>query len=147
MIVDCLTDNNNRTYAEVRNCFIKTGAKIGSSGTVAHMFKHQAVFSFKGEDEEAVLEALMMADVEVDDIECEDGVITIFCPNTEYNNTKTALSETYPELELDLDEITFVPQTDTDITEEHLEKFQKFMDMLEDCDDVQNVYHNAVLPE
>ena len=147
VIVDCLTDNNKRTWTDVRNCFMKTGAKIGSQGAVAHMFEHQAVFVFNGEDDEAVLEDLMMADVDVDDVEAEEGKITVFCPHTEFNKAKTTIHELYPELELDVEEITFVPQTDTDIEPEHVDKFQKFMDMLEDCDDVQNVYHNAVLPE
>ena len=128
VIVDCLTDNNKRTWTDVRNCFMKTGAKIGSTGTVAHMFEHQAVFVFKGTDDEAILEDLMMADVDVTD-------------------AKTALHDSYPDLEIDVEEVTFVPQTDTDITPEHVEKFEKFIDMLEDCDDVQNIYHNAVLPE
>ena len=147
VIVDCLTDNNKRTWTEVRNCFTKTDSKIGSPGTVAHMFEHQAVFVFSGEDDEAVLEELMMADVDVTDVEAEDGKITVYCPQTEFNNAKKAIHDTYPDLELDVEEITFVPQNDTDIAEEHVETFQKFMDMLEDCDDVQNIYHNGVLPE
>ncbi|WP_372880638.1 YebC/PmpR family DNA-binding transcriptional regulator [Psychromonas sp.] len=147
VIVDCLTDNNKRTWTDVRNCFMKTGAKIGSTGTVAHMFEHQAVFVFKGEDDEAVLEDLIMADVDVIDVESENGKITVFCPHTEFYKAKTVLNETYPDLELDVEEITFVPQTDTEIEPEFVEKFEKFMQMLEDCDDVQEVYHNAVLPE
>ncbi|HIP76212.1 MAG TPA: YebC/PmpR family DNA-binding transcriptional regulator, partial [Psychromonas hadalis] len=91
VIVDCLTDNNKRTWTDVRNCFTKTGAKIGSTGTVAHMFEHQAVFVFKGEDDEAVLEALMMEDIDVTDVESEDGNITVFCPHTEFYKAKTAL--------------------------------------------------------
>lgn len=67
VIVDCLTDNPNRTIGEVRNCFTKTKAKIGTPGTVAHMFDHCAIFSFAGDDEDAVLEALMEADVDVTD--------------------------------------------------------------------------------
>ncbi|MGB2078240.1 MAG: YebC/PmpR family DNA-binding transcriptional regulator [Vibrio sp.] len=145
VIVDCLTDNGNRTFQDVRQCFVKTGAKIGSPGTVAHMFDHQAVFQFKGEDEEAILEALMMQDVDVTDIELEDGVITVFAPHTEFFKAKTALNAEYPELTLDVEEITFVPQTHTPVTGEDAEKFQKFLDMLDDCDDVQQVYHNAEL--
>ena len=56
VIIDCLTDNGNRTIKDVRQCFTKTHSKIGSSGTVSHMFDHQAVFAFKGEDDESVLE-------------------------------------------------------------------------------------------
>lgn len=144
VIIDCLTDNNKRTWTDVRNCFTKTES---SPGTVAHMFEHQAVFVFKGENDEAVLEDLMMADVDVSDVEAEDGNITVFCPHTEFFKAKTALHECYPDLEIDIEEISFVPQTDADIAEEHVERFNKFIEMLEDCDDVQNIYHNAVLPE
>ncbi|MCG6364023.1 YebC/PmpR family DNA-binding transcriptional regulator, partial [Vibrio fluvialis] len=124
-------------------CFVKTGAKIGTPGVVAHMFDHQAVFQFQGDDEEAILEALMMADAEVTDIEHEDGVITVFAPNTEFFKVKTALNEAFPDLTLDVEEITFVPQNRTVVSGEDAEKFQKFLDMLDDCDDVQQVYHNA----
>lgn len=147
VLVDCLTDNGNRTWTDVRNAFNKTGAKIGTTGTVAHMFEHQAVFVFAGEDDEAVLEELMMADVEVVDVVAEDGKISVFCPHTEFNNAKIALMASYPNIELEVEEITYVPQADTEITEEHVDKFNKFLDMLEDSDDVQNIYHNAILPE
>ncbi|MBM7034930.1 YebC/PmpR family DNA-binding transcriptional regulator [Vibrio ulleungensis] len=145
VIVDCLTDNGNRTFQDVRQCFVKTGAKIGSPGTVAHMFDHQAVFQFKGDDEEVVLEALMMDDVDVTDIELDDGVITVFAPHTEFFKTKTALGANFADVTMDVEEITFVPQTHTPVTGEDAEKFQKFLDMLDDCDDVQQVYHNAEL--
>lgn len=143
VIVDCLTDNNNRTITDVRNCFTKTGAKIGAPGAVAHMFDHQAILAFKGDDEDAMLELLMEADVDVADIECEDGVITVFVPHTEYFKAKTAISEAQPDIEFDVDEITFLPQTHTDITGDDVEVFDKFIDMLNDCDDVQDIYHNA----
>jgi YebC/PmpR family DNA-binding regulatory protein len=145
VIVDCLTDNNNRTITDVRNCFTKTNAKIGVTGTVSHMFDHQAVFSFPGDDEDAVLEVLMEADVDVTEVECEDGVVTVFAPHTEYFKTRTALTDDNPELEFDADEITFVPQTETAVSGDDVAIFDKFMDMLEDCDDVQDVYHNAVV--
>jgi YebC/PmpR family DNA-binding regulatory protein len=145
VIVDCLTDNPNRTITDVRNCFTKTNAKIGVAGTVGHMFDHQAVLAFNGDDEDAVLELLMEADIDVTDVESEDGVITVFAPHTEYFKTRTALTENNPELEFEVDEITFVPQTETIVCGDDVEVFDKFMDMLEDCDDVQDVYHNAVV--
>lgn len=143
VIVDCLTDNPNRTYGDVRTCFNKAKAKIGSQGTVMHMFDHSAIFVFAGEDEEAILEALMMADVDVTDIECEDGKITVFAPHTDYGKAKTALSETLGDVELEVDEIQFVPQTQTEISGDDVEMFEKLVSALEELDDVQNVYHNA----
>ncbi|WP_163938058.1 YebC/PmpR family DNA-binding transcriptional regulator [Paraferrimonas sp. SM1919] len=147
VIVDCLTDNNSRTYMTVRQAFVKTDSKIGSPGTVAHMFEHQAIFRFDGDDEDAVLEILMEADVDVSDVEVEDGKVTVFAPHTEFFNVKTALSEAISDIKFDLEEISFVPQSEAELTSDDMPAFQKFMDMLDDNDDVQNVYHNAVLPE
>lgn len=144
VIIDCLTDNMNRTIKDVRQCFTKTNSKIGAPGSAMHMFEHQAIFSFAHEDEEAVLEILMEADVDVSDIENEDGTITIFTPHTEFYKTKTALTDAIEGLEFAVEEISFVPQTSTTITnEDDIAAFDKFMAMLDDCDDVQDVYHNA----
>jgi YebC/PmpR family DNA-binding regulatory protein len=147
VIVDCLTDNNNRTYTDVRQCFVKNDAKIGAPGAVAHMFDHLAVFVFAGDDDEAVLDALVNADVDVTDIESEDGMITVFAPHTEYNRARNALTEALPEVEFELEEISFVPQTYTPVRGEDAEVFEKFLAMLNDCDDVQDVYHNAELAD
>ncbi len=143
VIVDCLTDNNNRTYTDVRQCFVKNDAKIGAPGAVSHMFDHQAVFVFKHNDEEAVLDALMSADVDVSDIESDEGLVTVLAPHTEFNKTRTALVELMPDVEFEMDEITFNPQTYTQISGEDVETFDNFIAALNDCDDVQNIYHNA----
>lgn len=144
VIVDCLTDNGTRTFNDVRLCFNKCNAKIGTQGTVAHMFDHLSVFAFKGEDEDAVLEAMLEADVDVTDVELEEGMITVFAPHTEYNKTRVALTALLGEdIEFETDMITFLPQSTTKISGEDAELFEKFMDMLNDNDDVQNVYHNA----
>lgn len=146
VIVDCLTDNGNRTYMEVGVCFKKTDSKIGSPGAVAHMFDHLAVFGFAGDDEDAILEALMMADADVNDIECEDGKVSVFAPANEFFKVKTALMEAFEGIEFEVEEISFVPQTYTPIEGDDVATFEKFLTMLEDCDDVQHVYHNAELP-
>ena len=143
VIVDCLTDNANRTISDVRTCFTKTGCKLGTPGTVAHMFDHCAIFVFNGEDEEAVLEALMMADVDVTDIESENGKITVFAPNEEFNNTRTALIDAFGEIDFDVEEIQFLPQNTAPISGEDVETFDKLLEMLNDLDDVQNVFHSA----
>ena len=127
VIVDCLTDNNNRTFTDVRQCFVKNHAKIGTPGTVSHMFDHQAIFVFKHDDEEAILDALMEKDVDVTDIENEDGLITILAPNTEFNNVRTALNAAFPEVEFEMDEITYIPQTSTRVSGEDVEFFDNFI--------------------
>lgn len=152
VIVDCLTDNPNRTFGDVRQCFTKTKCKIGTQGSVSHMFDHSAIFVFKHDDEEAVLETLMEADVDVTDIENEDGKITVFAPNTDYFKAKQALNEAFgvdvagrtdKEVDFDVDEIQFIPQTGNPISGDDVELFETFLAMLNDLDDVQNVYHNA----
>ena len=145
VIVDCLTDNPNRTFGDVRNCFTKTKSKIGTPGSVSHMFDHAAILVFSGQDEEAVLEALLMADVDVTDIENEEGKITVFTPNTEYAKAKQALTDAFGEIDFEVDEIQFLPRTSTPISGEDVEMFDKFMDMLNELEDVQNVYHDAEL--
>ncbi|MCH2202253.1 MAG: YebC/PmpR family DNA-binding transcriptional regulator [Fuerstiella sp.] len=147
VIVDCLTDNNNRTITEVRNCFNRTGSKLGPTGSVAHMFDHMAVLAFKGGNEDEVLEAMLDADINIDDIECRDDQLTLFAPAEEFYKAKTALLEAFPGIELEIQEITFLPQATTNISEADQPSFEKFLDLLNDCEDVQDVYHNAILAD
>lgn len=146
VIVDCLTDNNQRTITDVRNCFTKTGSKLGASGSVAHWFDQVAILSFKGDNEEQVLESLLDADVNIDEIECKENNLTIFAPPSEFYKAKTALLQAFPETELEVQEITFLPQTTKSLSPEDLAMFQKFIGMLNDCDDVQDVFHDVDLP-
>lgn len=146
VIVECLTDNNNRTFGDVRQCFTKVDAKLGNQGAVIHMFDHQGVLSFKHSNEDAVLEILMEADVDVADIENEDGMITVYVPPTEFFKAKSALSDALPDLVCDMEEITFLPQNRVSLAGEDAVLFEKFQDLLNDLDDVQEIYHNADLP-
>jgi len=143
VIIDCLTDNVNRTIGDVRTCFNKVKCKIGSSGTVSHMFDHSCILVFKGDDEDAALEALMEADVDVTDIESEDGIITVFAPHTEYSKTKQALIASIDEIDFEVDEIQFIAKAATSISGDDIELLEKFLDLLNDVDDVQNIYHDA----
>ncbi|KZX66198.1 MULTISPECIES: YebC/PmpR family DNA-binding transcriptional regulator [unclassified Alcanivorax] len=146
-IIECLTDNPNRTFGDVRVAFTKTKCKIGTQGTVAHMFDHAAIFVFRHDDEEAVLEALMEADVDVTDLENEDGMLTVFTPNTEYAKARQALTAAFEGIDFEVDEIQFIPQSYTTVSGDDRELFDKFLAMLNDLDDVQNVYHNVDLAE
>lgn len=143
VIVDCLTDNPNRTFGDVRLCFTKTKCKIGTQGVVSHMFDHAAILVFKHDDEEAVLEALLMADVDVTDIESDEGKVTVFAPHSDYFKAKQALIDALGEIDFEVDEIQFVPKSTTAISGDDVVMFEKFIDMLNDLDDVQNIYHDA----
>lgn len=144
-IIDCLTDNPNRTFGDVRQAFTKTKCKIGTQGSVGHMFDHLAIFVFKYDDEEAVLDALMEADVDVSDIENEDGKLSVFAPNTDYNKAKQALLDLCGEIDFEVDEIQFVAQNYTQVSGDDVALFERFLDMLNELDDVQHVYHNVEL--
>jgi YebC/PmpR family DNA-binding regulatory protein len=146
VIVDCLTDNNQRTISEIRSCFTKTGSKLAATGSVALSFDRLAILSFKGENEEQVLEAMLDADVNIDEVESKAGNVTIFAPPGEFFKVKTALLQAFPEVELEIQEITFLPQASKTISPEELPLFEKFIIMLNECDDVQDIYHNIDLP-
>ena len=144
-IIDCLTDNPNRTFGDVRQAFTKTDCKIGTQGSVSHMFDHLAIFVFKHDDEDAVLEALMDADVDVSDIENEDGKLSVFAPNTEYFKVKQTLLDSFGEIDFEVDEIQFIAHNFTTVSGDDVASFEKFLAMLDELDDVQQVYHNVEL--
>jgi YebC/PmpR family DNA-binding regulatory protein len=146
LIVDCLTDNNTRTISEIRSCFTKTGSKLASNGSVVMLFEHVAIISFKGDSEEKVLEAMFAADVAVEEVESKDGSITIFAPPSEFYKAKKAVHEAFPDAEMEVQEITFLPQERKTLAPDELATFERLLGMLHDCDDVQEIYHNVALP-
>ncbi len=144
IIVECLTDNVNRTIAEVRNCFTKTDGKLGVSGSVLHQFNHQAVFSIPGLTEDEVLEILVLNDVDVTDIEAEENGVTILGDAKDFNLIRSAFLENNPETDFETDEIMWLPIMETELTsDEDNQAFTKLMDMLNELDDVQDIYHNV----
>jgi len=143
LIVDCLTDNPNRTIGDVRACFTKTKCKLGAPGSVGHLFDHCAILVFPGDDEEAVLEALVAADVDVTDIENENGLISVFTPVTEYYKARQALLDAFEGIVFEVDEMQFLPQTTTALEGDDQMQFERLLEMLNYLDDVQNVYTNV----
>ncbi|MEK9767232.1 MAG: YebC/PmpR family DNA-binding transcriptional regulator [Thalassolituus sp.] len=144
VLISALTDNSNRTFGEIRGVFSKCKAKLGSQGSVSHMFDHRAMFVFAGDDEEQALEALMMADVDVSDIDCEDGMITVLVPPTDFFKTKTALQEMNPEIDFEVEEITYLPTMEHPLSGDDAAQFERFAAFMNDLDDVQEIYHNGV---
>jgi YebC/PmpR family DNA-binding regulatory protein len=143
-IVECLTDNVNRTIAEVRNCFTKTDGKLGVSGSVLHQFNHQAVFIMPGLDEDQILETLVMYDLDVQEIESDQESVTLYGLASDYSKIKTALSEAHPNIEPTTDEIMWLPITETELTsQDEIDRLNKLLNMLNEIDDVQDVYHNV----
>ena len=143
VLISALTDNGNRTFGEIRGVFSKCKAKLGSQGSVAHMFDHRAMFVFKGDDDEVVLEALLNADVDVSDVEAEDGMVTVLVPPTEFFKTKTTLTEMDENIDFEMEEITYLPQTSHPLSGEDAEQFQRFVNLMNELEDVQEIYHNG----
>lgn len=141
VIVETMTDNVNRTVAEVRHAFSKNGGNLGTNGSVAYMFnKRGEIFFPAGCDEDKIMEVALEAGA--DDVESdEDGVTVVTTPEA-FGAVLDGLSAAG--LEPESAEVTMSPSTKADITDvEQAEKIMKMIDMLEDLDDAQNVYHNA----
>ena len=146
VMVECMTDNRNRTAAAVRHAFSKCGGNLGTDGSVAYLFERKGQITFApGTDEDALMEAAMEADA--DDVEMgEDGsamVSTSFADFLAVNEALTAAGFKGEEAEVAMIPSTMAPITDLDTAK----KVLKLIDMLEDLDDVQNVYHNAEIPD
>ena len=143
IIVDTMTDNRVRTVAEVRHAFSKYGGNMGTEGSVAFQFKHcgQIIFA-PGADENKLIEVALEAGVE-DVITDEDGAIEVLTAYADFEKIKLALESAG--FLSDLAEVTMRADNTIDLTGEDAEKMQKLLDVLEDLDDVQEVFHNAGL--
>ena len=143
IIINCLTDNANRTIANLRACFNKAHAKLGVGGSVSLGYEHLGVIVIQYEDEEAMLDALMMADIDVRDIEVEDGYMTVTVDPTQLDDAKTAVESLIDGVKFEVLEDKMVPNETVTLSGEDLTLFKRLVTLLEDVDDVQNVYHNV----
>ncbi len=146
VIVECLTDNDNRTYTEVRTAFNKTGGTIGTS--VSYMFNRKAQFVYDGLSEDDTMMALMEAGCDFEDLSTdEDGFIHITAAPQDFEGIRHALLQAKEDLEFDTCSVDLVPSTYVDLDEDHLGKFKRLLEALREYDDVSEIYHNANLPE
>ena len=146
LLIDCLTDNVNRAVSDVRAAFSKAHCKLGAAGSVSYMYDNLCIISFKGLTEDETLEALINGEVDAE-IEVEDDVITLYGNPQDLFKIKSALLEYKSDLVFDMDEITTLPKEKTTLEGEDLDQFKKLLTLLDDVDDVQNVYHNVELGE
>ncbi len=141
VMVDCLTDNRNRTVAEVRHAFSKAGGNLGTDGSVAYMFKKLGIISYPlSADEDAIMEAALEAGAE-DIVTNDDGSVDVFTAPEDYLNVKEALIAAG--LEPENSELTMHAENKTDLDQSTAEKMLRLIERLEDLDDVQEVYSNA----
>ena len=143
IIIDTLTDNLNRTVSEVRNCFTKVDCKMGVSGSVEHSYSHLSHITLKGMDEEEVLETLLMADLDILELEEVDGQVEIEGNGFDLDKIQEALKEANDSIEIIDAEKGWYPSVYVELDEENKITFQKMMDLLNDVEDVQEIWHNA----
>ena len=145
LIVDCLTDNVNRTVGLVRPAFTKCNGKLGVTNSVAHFYENLAIISVKDITEDEIFEILMNEGVDIKDIETDEDEVIITGDAKEYYNIKKALLNSKPDINIDIDEISMVALDKVTLEGEDLEMFNKLLNMLDEIEDVQNVYHNVDL--
>jgi YebC/PmpR family DNA-binding regulatory protein len=145
IIVDCMTDNRVRTVAEVRHAFSKYGGNMGTEGSVAFQFRHcgQLVFA-PGTDEDKVMEVALEAGAD-DVIADDDGAVEVLSSVADFEKVKDALVAA--DLQPEVAEVTMRPENAIELTGEDAARMRKLLDVIEDLDDVQAVYHNAAIDE
>lgn len=145
VMVDCLTDNRTRTVGEVRHAFTKFGGNLGTDGSVSYLFNKQGLISFaKGSDENKIMEVALEAGA--DDVQVyEDGTIDVITQPEQFEAIRSAIKNAH--LNPTQEEITLSASTEVALDQETAERLLKMVDMLEDLDDVQNVYTNADIAE
>jgi YebC/PmpR family DNA-binding regulatory protein len=144
-IVDCLSDNRNRTVADVRHAFSKAGGNLGQTGSVAYMFASLGVLVYSPEhDEDEVMEAALEAGAD-DVIIADDGSIEVLTTAEDYVAVKQAMTDAG--LEPEDSELTMRASTNAELAVEDAQKVLRLVDLLENSDDVQDVFYNADIPE
>ncbi|KGQ32420.1 YebC/PmpR family DNA-binding transcriptional regulator [Gallibacterium anatis] len=140
IIVECLTDNRKRTVSEVRHAFTKSGGNLGTDGSVAYLFTRKGLILINEADEDALMEAAIEAGA--DDVQPQDdGSFEIYTAWEELSSVRDALEQAG--FKINEAEVTMIPSTTAELDVETAPKLMRLVDMLEDCDDVQNVYHNG----
>lgn len=143
LIIECLTDNVNRTVSDLRAVVNKCHIKMGAMGSVLFNYDHLSVVSFKGMTEDEVVEALIENDTDFIDMEIDNESVVIYGNPQDLNQIKESIIKKLPNVEFDLDEITYIAKEKINLANDDLEIFNRVLTMLDDVDDVQNIYHNV----
>lgn len=143
LIIKCLTDNVNRTVGNVRAAFNKVNKSLGVTNSVLYNYDHLGILSFKYADEEKVFDTLLNAGIEIKDIENEDGEIILSLNPGDINKVKDELEKIIPGIEYDLDEVGYYAKEKITLDGEEKEIFAKLYKMLDDIEDVSEIYTNV----
>ncbi len=142
-VVECLTDNVNRSISSVRAALNKCKSKMGSMGSVTFNYDHLCIVSVKGIDEESLLELLLENGIDVIDIESKDDCVIVYGNPMDSNAIKEAVVSKLGDMEFDVDDIAYLPKDTIELVGDDKEVFERLLTMLDDVEDVQNVYHNV----
>jgi len=145
LIIKTLTDNVNRTVSFVREAFNKVHKSLGVTNSVSYNYDYLAVMSFKSDKEEEIFEGLLNEGIEPVEFETEEGYITISVNPTDHNKVKDVVESIIPEVDYEVDEVGMYAKDKVTLTGEDLELFNRLYAMLEDIDDVTDIYHNVNL--
>ena len=145
LMVKCLTDNVNRSVSDIRAVINKCHVKMGAMGSVSYMYDNLCVVGFKGLSEDEVMEALIEDDVDFVDLENDNDQIIIYGNPQDLFKIKNAITKVNSNIEFTIDEISLLPKERIELEGEALDEFNKLVNMLDEVDDVQNVYHNLEL--
>ncbi len=142
LVIECLTDNVNRTVSELRAVVNKCHVKLGNVGSVSYNYDNLCIVSFKGLSMEDTLNALILDDIDVVDIEEDEGIVVYGDPQDLFK-IKESITKVLPNVIFDMDEITMLPKEKVELAGEDLELFHKLLSMLDEVEDVSNIYHNV----
>lgn len=142
-VVECLTDNLNRSVSDLRAVVNKCHIKMGAIGSVTFNYDHLCVVSFKGLNEEETMDALIENGADFVDMEVEDDEVIVYGNPTDLYQIKEAITKKLPNVEFNMDEITYIAKEKITLTGEDLEIFNRVIKMLDEVEDVKNVYHNV----
>ena len=145
LLVECLTDNVNRSVSDVRTVINKCHVKMGAIGSVSYMYDNLCTVGFSGISEDDVMNALIENDVDFVDLEIDNDNILIYGNPNDLFKIKEAITSIKSDIEFTIDEISMLPKDRIKLEGEDLEIFNKLITMLDEVDDVQNVYHNVEL--
>lgn len=145
LMVECLTDNVNRSVSDVRTAVNKAHVKMGAMGSVSYMYDNLCVVGFSGLTEEEVMDALINNGIDFVDMENQNGNILIYGDPNDLFKIKEAISSVRAGIEFNIDEISMLPKERIKLDGEDLITFNKLLSLLDEVDDVQNVYHNVDL--
>lgn len=145
LIIECLTDNVNRTVGFVRAAFNKVHKSLGVTNSVSYNYDYLGVLSFKYDNEEEIFNAILEAGIEPVDFINEDGGITISVKPTDYNKLKDVIEKVVDNVDYEFDEIGMFAKEKITLEGEDLEIFNRLYGLLEDIEDVSNIYHNVNL--